>query len=505
MLNIEINRHKKFYRFWEIFPAILTWGSFIVPIVFSIYYPIIIASLVIFYAFYWLVKSFRMSAHLIMGYAKYKKDIKKDWLAMCKEAPPKGERSWERIYHLIVLATYKEDIEILKHSISAITNSQYSMNKVIFVLATEERDKERAQAYSKTLEKEFGNKFYKFLATLHPKDTVGEVKGKGSNITYAAKEALKFIGDKKIPYENVIVTSLDSDNRLHPKYLANLTYAYLHTENATQKSFQPLAMFFNNIWNVPLVIRSISTGSSFWQMIESTRPYRLRNFSAHAQSLAGLVKTDFWSTKTIVEDGHQYWRSYFAFKGNYSVEPLYVPVYQDAVLSPKGYWDTFREQFLQKRRWAWGCSDIPYVMTNIIPDKKIPFFNKWLQALRLIEGHFSWATTSVILAFVGWMPRIINHDFRNTVLSYNFPIFYSWILSIAMIGLIVTLIISMLLLPPQKKKVLNISIILEWILSPIMLPVSNIVFSSFPAIDAQTRLMLGKYLEFRVTRKAVID
>ncbi|MCL5795567.1 MAG: hypothetical protein M1338_04405, partial [Patescibacteria group bacterium] len=205
------------------------------------------------------------------------------------------------------------------------------------------------------------------------------------------------------------------------------------------------------------------------------------------------------------EDGHQYWRSYLAFDGDHQVVPIFIPVYQDAVLSPKGYLETFREQYLQKRRWAWGCSDIPYVMTNIIPNKNLPFWDKWLQTFRLIEGHFSWATTSIILAVIGWMPRLLNPDFGNTVLAYNFPVIYSRLLTTAMVGLIVTLIISTLLLPPQPKKSLTWSVIFEWILSPIMLPLSNILFSSLPSVDAQNRLMVGKYLDYRVTAKKVAE
>jgi hypothetical protein len=404
----------------------------------------------------------------------------------------------------VILATYKEEIETLRYSLKAIAASNYDLKKIILVLATEERDKENARKFSSILKGEFSDYFYDFVVTEHPMDIVGEVKGKGGNITYAAKEILKLIDQKKIDYNNVVVTTLDADNRVHSEYLPCLTYNYLKSPDPVHKSYQPLPMYFNNIWKVPFFIRSISVGGSFWQMIESTRPHRMRNFSAHAQSLQALIETNFWSTKTIVEDGHQFWRSYFAFNGNHSIVPIMIPVYQDAVLSPRGYLATFREQYIQKRRWAWGCSDIPYVMTHIIGNNKLNFYDKWAQAFRLIEGHFSWSTTSVLLAIIGWIPSLINSGFRHTVMAYNFPIIYSRILTISTFGLIITLIISTLLLPPKNNTKMNFSVVLEWILSPFMLPISNIVFGSVAAVDAQTRLLLGKYLGFKVTEKATI-
>lgn len=503
-MNLEIDRKIRYYTLWEKLPGILTWSSFILPIIVSLFYPAVVASLIIVYALYWLVKSFKMSYALIIGYNKYRQDVKLDWLKMCKNLPHR-QNDWQNIYHVLVQATYKEDVETLDHSISAIVNSNYPLDKIIYVLACEEKDKENALKNADYLYKKYASKMNKFIITIHPKDIVGEIPGKGSNITYAMRQTLKEIDKTKIPYPNIIVTSLDADNRVHSEYFGSLTYKYLTDPDPDHSAYQPLSMYFNNIWQVPLVIRSISVGSSFWQMIESTRPYRLRNFSAHAQTLLGLVKTDFWSTRSIVEDGHQYWRSYLAYEGNYKVVPIHLPVYQDAVLSPKGYLGTFREQYIQKRRWSWGCSDIPYVITKIVNNKKIALYDRWMQFFRLLEGHYSWATTSVILAVVGWMPKFVNADFRDSVIAYNFPTIYSRILTIAMLGLAVTLAISMLLLPPKpKKRSMAWSVIIEWIIAPIMLPISNIIFSSIPAIESQTRLMFGKYLDFRVTEKAVV-
>jgi hypothetical protein len=503
-MNLEIDRNERNYKLWEKLPGALTWAVFIVPIITSIYYPAVIASIIIVYALYWLVKAILMSYYLVIGYYQYRTSVKINWLEKCKLlSKSNNSTNWQDIYHLAIIATYKEDIQTLRYTIDAILNSNYPLDKIILNLGFEERDYDNAKKISDQLAKEYANKFKKFIITFHPKDIPGEVPGKGTNLIFACKESLKYIDSLKIDHNKVLVASFDSDNRVHKEYFASVTYNHLINNDGVHRVYQPLSMYFNNIWHVPLAIRSISIGSSFWQMIESTRPYRMRNFSAHSQSLSDLIATNFWSAKSIVEDGHQYWRSYLAFNGNYKVVPLHIPVYQDAVLSNKGYLATFHEQYIQKRRWAWGCSDIPFVITKILFNNKIPFFDRWVQFFRLLEGHFSWSTTSIILGVVGWMPKYMNSHFHETVIAYNFPFIYSRILTLAMAGLVVTLVISQLMLPPKPKKGLTWSVLLEWVLSPFLLPISNIIFSSLPAIESQTRLMTGNYLDFRVTVKAV--
>ena len=71
---------------------------------------------------------------------------------------------------------------------------------------------------------------------------------------------------------------------------------------------------------------------------------------------------------------------------------------------------------------------------------------------------------------------------------------------VATVGLFVNGGLTFLLLPPRPKgtpRWAYLSMVLQWLL----LPFSFILTSAIPAIDAETRMMLGKYLGFWVTEK----
>lgn len=496
--TIEIPAERgRLYRGLEIVPGVVTWFVLLLPVLGSFVAPRPVAIFLIIYILFWLFRAVRITYRLIVGYRQYRRAISEDWLARLHQLPNSS-----RLRHAVVMACYREDPSIIAASIEALVATQYPTERVLFVLAVEARGGSAMTAAARRLQRRFQGQFAEFLVVVHPDGTPGEVRGKGANITYAGRVLAARLAAQTIDPANVVVTTLDADNRVHPKYLAYLAHSYLTDPDPLHRSYQPLPLFFNNIWDVPLAIRSISVGSSFWQLTESMRPHRLRNFSAHAQSLAGLLATDFWSVRTIVEDGHQFWRTFFRFHGKHSVAPLFVPIYQDAVLSPRGYLATFRQQYIQKRRWAWGVSDFPYIVTNLIRQPSIGLAG-WVQVLRHLEGHVSWATTSLMLAIVAWSPIYLSSLFQHTVLGVNYPLLYIQLLRLSLVGLAVTLTISLLMLPPfPRGRRIGLSVVLEYLTAPFLLPITNILFGSLPAIDAQTRLMFGRYLEFRVTEKS---
>jgi cellulose synthase/poly-beta-1,6-N-acetylglucosamine synthase-like glycosyltransferase len=398
------------------------------------------------------------------------------------------------------MATHNESREILEPTIRSVLASKFDTKKVIFVLAYEERGGPEVEAQAKRLVEDYKSKFKYAIAIKHPDGIPNEVRGKGGNITYAGRMLQKYLEESGIDPHRVMVTTLDADNRPHPYYLSALTYLVAVSPDPIHVSYQPIPIFTNNIWDAPAPMRVIATGNSFWMVVQALRPHMLRNFSSHAQSMQALIDTDFWSVRTVVEDGHQFWRSYFRYEGKYEVYPIFLPIYQDAVLA-ETYRKTFKEQFIQLRRWAWGASDIAYVVDKgFFHKNNIPLRDRIIKLLRLIEGHLSWATAPLILLFAAFIPVLFNHnDYGANLL----PLVASRIQTVALIGVIVTLFLSFKVLPPKParyKKRRNVWMVLQWVL----LPVAGICFNSAAALNAQTRLIFGKYLDrFDATKKAV--
>lgn len=495
-------RRTRFVRFLEIFPGAVIWLAFIVPVIFSFYLPAVVATYVIVFDLYWLYKSFVMGYHLISGYRKMQHAMRVDWRERCQNLEPDPLNfNWQEIYHAVIFATYKEEIGTLIPSIQSVLDSDFPASRVIVVIATEKRTGEHAKTIGRELTDMFGSKFMKFIVTEHP-DILGEVKAKGGNVKWAAKHLQKYIDEAKISYDKLIVTTCDADTRFHRRYLPALTYHYVTNPNRDHRSFQPIPLYSNNIWHAPAISRVIAFGNSFWQLIEATRPWRMMNFSTHAMSLKMLVEIDFWDVSVVNEDSRQYWRAYFKFEGDHEVVPICVPIYMDAVLA-NSYWLTIKNQYLQKKRWYYGVEHFPYVVINCIKSKNISLFDRTVKVYRLFEANYSLATSSIYIAVIAWLPLLIGNNFSQTVLGQNLPMMVRVLLGLTWFGLVVSTMISLLLLPPKPPgfgRRHHAFMLVQWVLTPI----TAIFFSSIPAIDAQTRFMLGKYMTFWVTEKKAL-
>ena len=499
-VEIEEKKERIVYRILEIFPGALSWLTLFLLIFFSWQKPVWTAAFVIGFDTYWFLKSIYLSFHLRSAFKKMKKNLKIDWLKLLKKDFPE---KWQSFYHLIIFPTYKESYEVLRGSFQSLVESDFPKEKMIVVLACEKRALPQAWEISEKIKKEFSKKFFKFLVTFHPDDIEGEIAGKGANETFAIRVAKNEIIDKlKIPYEKIIVSAFDADTQVEKGYFSCLLYHFLKEKDPYHASYQPVPLLTNNLWEAPGISKIMALSSSFWHLMNQEREEKHLTFSSHSIPFKSLVEIDFWQTNVVSEDSRIFWNLFLANNGNWKVVSLYYPVYMDANVA-ENFFKTFINLYKQQRRWAYGSADIAYFLYGFLKNKKIPFSKKINYGFFTIEGFWSWATNSLIIFFGGWLPLTLGGSrFKIMVQSFFLPSLTSKILTLAMIGLITNIWLTFQVLPPlrekKSKKLKNYFLmILQWLL----LPFNLVILGSLPALEAQSRLMLGKYMNFWPTPK----
>ncbi|MGZ6004574.1 MAG: hypothetical protein ACXWLH_00305 [Candidatus Saccharimonadales bacterium] len=521
------------YRFFEILPGLLSLLIFLTPIVLSIFYVTAAAFFIIAYVLILLIRASAMSIRVIEGYNNVKKARHINWEnllqdfyqpdkvssrhARCKNGFIKAhvrniqrldqagriDKLPDEVIQAVIVCTYNESQAIIHPTIEHVVNTKGFANRqtALFIAYEERASDQKKQETQETLKLFKKNFFYAEAVehTLQP----GEIPGKGANATHTGRRVAEWAKQQGIDPSNVLITTLDADNRTDKNYFSLLTYVYLSAENRKQKSYQPVALYNNNIWDVPAIMRLCAISNTYFHMANSMRPQALRNFSAHSQSLEALLDMDFWSVRTIVEDGHQFWRAYFRYDGDHQVLPIYAPIYQDAVYAGKRI-RTAKAQFKQIRRWTYGASDVAFVATKAFFKKnKVNKLDAMFKFGRLLESHVGWAISAPLILLSGWMPLFINSNARHSYVAQRLPNVVSTINTVALVALLFVVYIGIATLPkrpPHQRRWRFFGFVWQWILTPVV----GVVFNSTAAINSQAHLAFRRYIgTFDVTEKAV--
>lgn len=482
-------------RFLEFLPGIFSWSLITFPVWGSLFIPQVVAYFVISFCVFWLYKSLTLGVIALMSYYRMRASMRHDWLADCQQ-----QLDWQRVKHLVIIPTYKEPVEILRLTLSHLKAQDFPTENLYVVLGCEQRE-EDVQAKTRELLEEFGPSFGALWVTLHP-DIPGEVKGKSSNEAFTAKWAKrKMVDELGYNINDITISSVDADARFHPKYFSALAYEFLIAQDRYRVFFQPMRHFYNNIWRVPAPIRVVNTLSNIWQTGQLSRPDKLINCSTYSASLKMIDEVGYWDVDVIPEDYRIYFKCLFAFHGQLRVIPIFLPVSLDAV-EGKTYWQSLTNQYEQLKRWAWGTSDDPWILMQFWKTRKINNFKKVSKVLQVLEEHFLWPVNWFIITLGATIPPLVNPKFKATVLGQNLSTFPRLILSLTLITLIIIILIDAKQRPPRPKHI-SLARRLLMNLEFVLMPIVGFFFSALPGIDAHTRLMMGKYLEYKVTEKIV--
>lgn len=497
MIKEFVEKHdRQIHRALEILPGVVTWSFITSPIWAGFFFPEAMAYLVIFFALYWFLQSARIARGIFVSYKQVKKDTSRDWLSDCKKLP-----DFEKIQHLVIIPNYKEPLHILRKTLENLAEQTFSKERMHIVLAIEEREGDVGREKAEELLSEFKGKFGNLWATFHP-DIIGEVKGKSSNMAFSGKWAKKKLVDE-LGYDLkfIYVTSNDADARLHPRYFSCITHKILSLPKNLRhlRFFQSPIVFYNNLWRVILPVRIRSATSSVIEAGRMASPQDIHPYSTYTASLKMVHEAGYWGTTVIPEDYHLFYKCFFHNGGDVDVLPVFLPTSADAAESTT-FWKSLKNHYQQVRRWAYGVSDDPYVFKESLKRSEIPLAKRLYRLSILTDFHFLWAAKSFI-PFGSFVALLVNPTFSQTVLAHNLPRISSLIFKSCFLFTIALVAADIWMRPAHpknysRKKLLAISLF-DWFLSPTV----GLLFSVLPAIDAHTRLMLGKYLEYKVTEK----
>jgi len=494
MRNFILRHERGFLRTMEIVPGLITWNVILFPYWGILVVPTVVAYYILIFNLYWFYQSFLIAVAAVVSHLRIQSTKKKNWLRELEKFP-----DWQKVNHVVIIPTYKEPLHTLRRALTSLAEQTLPREQIIPVIAMEAREnkKERAKKVL-ALKEEFSKIFPRLTFTVH-KLTKGEIIGKASNERHAALVVKRNIGKNAMDMDYLTVTSSDADHVFHRKHFAVLTHKFLENPRRYLYFWQPVVMFYNNIWKLPAITRVTNSLSSIVVLSFLSRRDRLINQQNYSLSFKLLDEAGYWDPEKIPEDWGLFFKAFYKKGGKLEVDPIYLPLFADALESTSSL-KTMKNQYSQIKRWAWGVSDFPWIMRNYLVTPGVPFWDKTTRLMNLLWAHLLWPVYWFAITIGLNLSILISPEFGRTTLGFMIPKISSFILTAALSFLVVLLALDHHYKPKRPKNFPRwraALIPLEFVL----MPVSGLIFGSLPALDAHTRLMLGRHITYKVTEK----
>jgi hypothetical protein len=488
-------------RSFEALPGAITWVMLFapawIPIIFRTRGALFVAAVVLVFDAYWVLRAVTVVTGVYGTLVRMRRDMATDWLAKCRRDVTEGALDPLAYIHLSVIPTYTEPYHVLERTVQAIVDANYPDELKMIGVITRETDKPGWENVARLKEK-FGSRvrgFYHIKDPLEP----GIVIGKSAAMNWGGRWMVRVLTEEGYDLSKILITDLDSDYQVHRQYFAWISWHHVREALRDYTIWQPVPLFHNNIWEVPMAVRIMSASTSQWQMFLHSRPHRLVAFSSYTCSLDFVHKIGYWDKDVIPEDSRFYWKAFFTFGQKFSVKSVFLPIYGDSPNS-RDYASTHTSQYNQIKRWAWGITDVPYVLARFFKHPEIPLLLRFRRFMNLFLNHLNWIFLPVLLMFGASVPLWASVDFSLTDIGQQMWAASNLLLGVALSSVVFFLYFEIRMLPPKPA---------AWPLwrkgfvyvQYLFYPIVGLVMSVLPALEAHTRLLFGRYLEYRVTEK----
>lgn len=404
--------------------------------------------------------------------------------------------SYRELNHVIIIPHAKEPMKVLDDTLKKLANSTFPTKQIHIVLGAEARDPE-GLVKSKKLKAKYGKIFGNVWISNHVLKE-HEIVGKSSNMAAAGRVAYEKIKTLGWDLKKTTVTSCDADSQLPQEYFSYLSYRFIKEQDRHYKFYTGAVLLYANIWRLDFLARVRNSLSTMYNVGKLVRPDKFIPFSTYSTSFWLVKEIGFWTPWVTPEDFHLFFKASFHFPEKVSTLPLYCKIMVDAAEGVNAI-DTFKNNYYQSRRWQWGVSDDGWVLKNLLKRNiRLPFIVHY-RGLHVILDHILAPTSSFLIMLGANLPPMLNPKFATTVFGARLPGISSFIVKLTFAAFLIAIIADIFLKPKRDGISLFRKLItpFEWLLNPVV----GFLLTSIPGLEAHTRLLFGKYLEYYVTKK----
>ena len=487
-------------------PGCLAWVALLLSLTAAVIYPYTILVLASLLGLYSAIRFLFAGIANNRGLRKIKEWEATDWYPRYQAEYAADSLDWDDVKHVVIIPNYKEDPDIMRQTLDNLVR-QYQADQRLTVVLAMEAAEEGAFEKGQCLQNEYHGRFDNIFFTIHPRGLPGEMQCKSANEAWAARWIKRTLVDEmSYSLDHILVTTMDADTLWHKDYFYALTYLFAIHPNRHLCFWQAPIRYHTNIWEISPPMRLVNAYSTALELAYLAAPWWIpMPMSSYTLSLRLLDSSGYWDGDVIADEWHMFIKAYFAREGEVTLERVFLP-FSAYATTGETVWQSARNRYQQTLRHAWGSKEVGYIVAKMLEHPEIEFGPSFKLLFRVAHDILLAGAGWVLLTVGSQITFLIHPEILTLLTQENFsnPVFI-----MLQAGFILVSVLSVVFWyqdvsvrpprPPEHPQTLT-ERFLTVISFPLMI-IITLIFVALPTLQAQTRLMVGIPLQFRVTRK----
>ncbi len=421
------------------------------------------------------------------------------------EAEARGDAlDWDAVHHVVIVPNYKEPVEILQHTLDNLATQYQAKQRMTIVLAMEAGE-EGCVEKAERLREQYAACFANLFFAVHPRGLPGEMQCKSANEAWACRWVRRKLVDQSgYNIDHIVVTTMDADTLWHRDYFYSLTYLFAINPNRHLRFWQAPIRYHTNIWEINPLLRIVNAYSTAFELAYLAAPWWIpMPMSSYSLSLRLLDTSGYWDSDVIADEWHMFIKAYFARDGQVMLDRIFLPFSATAVTG-ENLWQAIKNRYQQTLRHAWGSKEVGFIIAKMIEHPEVELRTSFKLLFRVAHDILLAGAGWVIITAGAQLPFLLNPPLLSQVMQEGLsnPSFALLQISFVLVSIlgIVFWYQDVMARPPRTQRQTIRERFLTLLSFP-ALPILTLIFVAIPVMQAQTRLMIGMPLRFKVSKK----